>query len=315
MAKRKNKGNSLITSTIMFFLVMAFLLVKEFVTDSVSLGVTNRAEAAQQFEEGASLLEVHFLDVGQGDATLIAVPDENGGSDFILIDCGESFAKSDLLYALDEYNVDVIDLFVITHPHSDHMANASSVLEEYDVEKILMNDLEVSHSFYKNFESALKLEDAEVVYPAIGDKYAYGDLVLTVLGPGKDMDTEDLNNMSIVLRADYNKRSFLLMGDAEAESEYDLMDRFMQIKADVLKLGHHGSSTSSAEDFVDLVMPMYAVASCGLDNEYGHPHREVVSYLNKLRITLFRTDTDGYVFFYTDGNKLVYLTENNTAAK
>lgn len=299
----------------MFFLVVAFLLVKEFVTDSVSLGVTNRAEASQQFEEGAQLLEVHFLDVGQGDATLIVVPNESGGSDFILIDCGESFANSDLLYALNEYNVDEIDLFVITHPHSDHMANAATVLEEYDVEKILMNDLEVTHSFYKSFKKALELENAEVIYPKLGEVLRYGELELTVLGPGKDMEKDDLNNMSIVLRADYNKRSFLLMGDAETESEYDLMDRFMQIKADVLKLGHHGSSTSSAEDFIDLVMPMYAVASCGRDNEYGHPHREVISYLDKLRITLFRTDTDGYVSFYTDGSKLVYLTENNTAAK
>lgn len=249
-------------------------------------------------------LDVHFIDVGQGDASLILTPEGNA----MLIDTGESSEKELLIAYIESLGVDALDYLVLTHPHSDHIGGASAILSAFEVKAVLMPDAETDTATFLRVLEAIDEEGCGVTVPKVNDTVTLGSAVFTVLGPVDSY--RDLNDTSLVLRMDYGSTSFLFTGDAEVPSEEDMLARHPSsaFKADVLKLGHHGSSTSTSTEFLSAVLPTYAVASCGENNEYGHPHRETLSLLTNKNITLLRTDEDGSVVFTSNGSKVMLLT-------
>ena len=248
-------------------------------------------------------MAVHFLDVGQGDCSLIVMP--NGKT--VLIDASTNDEGENILEYLSLYDIDRIDFFVLTHPHADHIGGAKDIVEGIKVGKIVMPDVTTDTSVFENLLNAIDKKHIPVHIAEVGEIISLGNANLKVLAPVKK--TDDLNNMSIVLRLDYGNTSFIFTGDAEEPSESDMLDRFgkNEFKADVIKIGHHGASTSSSEEFLKAVSPEYAVISCGKENSYGHPHSETVSKLNDLGITYYRTDKVGNVVFSSDGESVKLL--------
>lgn len=239
----------------------------------------------------ASLL-VHFIDVGQGDAILIESCEAT-----LLIDGGRG---SELLSYLQEIGVEALDLIISTHPHADHIGGLIPVLEEIPVGRIYDSGRPHTTQTFFNFLTLIDELDIPYTVPSRGDMIGVGDLELEVLHPVDDVEYGNLNDSSIVVRLVYHEISFLFTGDIEEEAEKDLLSTCMN-KATILKVAHHGSSTSTGEEFIDVINPEVAIISCGRDNRYGHPHREILKLLEGKQIQLYRTDLHGHILLSTDG--------------
>jgi len=250
-------------------------------------------------------IEVHFIDVGQGDVELIMTSDGKT----VLIDSGTPESRTVLTGYLTDHGVKKIDYFVLTHPHADHIGGAAAVLDAFDVVNVIMTDAPTTTSTYKKVLQKIDEKDCGVIFAEAGKEYSLGEAKITILGPVSDY-SDDLNNTSIVLRLTYGRTAFMFTGDAEKKAEQDMLTKFpaSYFRADVLKLGHHGSSTSTSDGWFFAVSPEYAVISCGRNNDYGHPHREILSLLKKNGTTYFRTDTDGSIVMSSDGESVKIIS-------
>ena len=243
---------------------------------------------------------VHVIDVGQGDSILV-----KSGDHAMLIDAGERGNDQTILDYLKANSVEKLDYIVATHPHSDHIGSMPKVIEGIKVDNIIMPKLPKSlvptTSIYQKLIKAIKASGAKVISAKVGDTYTLGDAKITIVG---SVGTpEDLNNASVVMKVVYGKNSFLFTGDAEAKSEKQI-------------LGHHGSSTSTSEEFLKVVSPSLALISCGKDNDYGHPHKETIEKLEKYNISYERTDIKGTIVVGSDGEHLsTAFPDNKTAEK
>ena len=248
-------------------------------------------------------MAVHFLDVGQGDCSLIVLP--SGRT--VLIDASTNDEGDNIIEYLSYQKVKHIDYFVLTHPHADHIGSAKQIIETLSVGNVVMPDIETDTATFTNLLLAIDKKDIPIHVAKVGDIIKLDNANMKILGPVNK--TDDLNNMSIVLRLDYGKTSFMFTGDAEEPSEKDMLNKFSsgEFRADVLKVGHHGASTSSSLEFITAISPKYAVISCGKDNTYGHPHTETIKTLNKLGIKYYRTDKVGNVVFSSDGENVTLL--------
>lgn len=261
-----------------------------------------------QTEPSQNNLTVHFIDVGQGDSILVQTPQGN-----MLIDAGDNTQKKNLLAYLEEYGVTALDYAVATHPHSDHIGSMDDVLQALPVRSILMPRLSESNtpsnSSYQNFLTAVQQSGAKVIAAKPGMTFSMGQAEFTVLGPVSQ--AENINNMSVILRLDWGETSFLFTGDAESAEEKEILNGEYAdyLEADVLKLGHHGSTSSSSKKFLQAVEPTYGIISCGVDNDYGHPHRETLDKAEKLGIQILRTDEMGSIRFTSDGQRLRWEPE------
>ncbi len=248
-------------------------------------------------------MAVHFLDVGQGDCSLIVMP--NGQT--VLIDASTKDEADNILEYISNQNVTHINYFILTHPHADHIGSAQKIVETLSIGKIVMPDVETDTSTFEKLLIAIDKKNIPVHIAKVGDIIKLDNANMKIIGPVKK--TDDLNNMSIVLRLDYGKTSFIFTGDAEKPSEADMLDKFSssEFRADVIKIGHHGASTSNSTEFLSAVKPAYAVISCGKNNSYGHPHTETINTLNSHGIKYFRTDKVGNIVFSSDGEKVTLL--------
>ena len=237
---------------------------------------------------------VHYIDVGQGDCELII---DHGR--VMLIDAGEADAAQTVIAYLKQQKIETIDYVVATHPHSDHVGGLPSVIESFQIKNVIMPQLSKANTpttpTYKRMLTAVKKSGAKVIAAKPEAAYTLGEGRFTILAPMKQ--DEELNNMSVVLRLTYRQKSFLFMGDAETPVEKQILSKQYAVSCDVFKLGHHGSSTSNSEAFVSAAAPQYAIAECGKDNKYGHPHREIVALCKQLGIELLRTDKNGDIVF------------------
>lgn len=239
-------------------------------------------------------LKVHFLDVGQGDSIFIELPT----NETILIDASVKDASDKIINYLKEENVSKIDYVFATHPHSDHIGGMSAVINAFDIGQIYMPKAVTTTKTYENLLLTIKNKNLKIkTAKATNTIIDTDDLKLVVLAPNQD-SYESLNNYSIVLKLTYKEKSFLFMGDAETLSEKEITG---DVQADVLKVGHHGSRTSTSQAFLNKVNPSYAVISVGLNNDYKHPHQEVLDRLEKKNIKIYRTDQNGDIIFTTDG--------------
>ncbi len=245
--------------------------------------------------------QVHFIDVGQGDSELILLPDGKT----MLIDAGENGKGETVVNYLEELGVEKIDFLVGTHPHSDHIGGLDVVIENFQIGEIYMPRISGNTKTYEDVLEAISSKELKIKSAEKGKIiYESEDSLIEILGP-VEIDEGNLNNCSAIVKLTYKDKSFLFTGDAEKETE----EKLENVKADVLKVGHHGSSTSSSERFIKKVSPEYAVMSLGEDNDYGHPHKEVRQLFEKFNIKTYRTDECGTVIVKTDGEKITVETE------
>lgn len=246
-------------------------------------------------------LTVEVIDVGQGDSILLVSPEGRT----MLVDAGPAGAFDRIDAALRENGIHTLDVLVATHPHEDHIGSMAAVLDGYPVGAFYTIAEEQPTGSYAAMCAALERNGCPVYEAESGMTIPWAEsCAVTVLGPVRAYDAPtELNDLSVVLHVRYGETAVLLAGDAEARAENRMLDTFpaSMLRADVLKLGHHGSSTSTGYAFFLAVDPDYAVASCGKDNDYGHPHLETLSLLYDTHTAFYRTDCDGSVTFRLNG--------------
>lgn len=267
---------------------------------SAALGLTNPSVTA----EGE--LEIHFIDVDNADCILVRQQDKT-----LLIDAGESVTYERVERYLQDYGVTHLDLVIATHPHADHIGGMPNVLERFSVGEFVMSfmpdDATPTTKTYIRMLELLDEKDIPVREARVGDIYELGTARLQILGPIEE--TDEKNDMSVVTRLTFGDRAFLFTGDAESGVEKQLVNSGYTLSADVLKLGHHGSKTSSSSLFLKAVSPQCAIATCGADNDYSHPHREVLQRLDAMGITLYRADISGNIVITSDGETFKVSTD------
>lgn len=269
--------------------------------------LTGCAQQPQSLPENSSF-EVHYIDVGQADSALVLC---DGYS--MLID-GGNVADSDLVAAyLKKESIDELDYVICTHAHEDHVGGLSGALSVASAENILAPETVADTKAYKNFVSKAEAQGVPIEHPSAGDTFELGSSTVTILGPVKE-SADDLNNTSIVLKVTYGDTSFLFTGDAEYEEEHEILDAGYDISADVLKVGHHGSDTSTSYLWLREVMPEYAVISVGIDNSYGHPDETVLSRLRDEGAEIYRTDIQGDIIAVSDGKSVSITPSRNEGA-
>ena len=248
--------------------------------------------------------QLHFIDVGQGDCTLITMSEGN-----VLIDSGTNSSEEALKSYLDGLGITEFEYAVFTHPHADHIGGADMILEEYKVEKVLIPDVTATSSTYNKMMEGIEESGADLILATPEMTFSVGDMAFTVLAPNSK-GYEDDNNYSVVLKAVYGSTSFMFTGDAETASEGEILERFTleSLKCDLLKVGHHGAENATSQAFLDAVSPKYAVIQVGKGNTYDHPRAEILSRLNKAGVSYYRNDLEGTIVFVTDG---VNLTKKN----
>ncbi|MBQ8837104.1 MAG: MBL fold metallo-hydrolase [Clostridia bacterium] len=249
-------------------------------------------------------LRVHFLDIGQGDCALVETSDG-----YILIDAGETDSKDPIIEYIDSMGITQFEYAIFTHPHSDHIGSASTLLEKYTFNNVILPNAVSTTKIYEKLLDAVETEGCEVILGEAGKSFTLGDALIEIFAPTSDYDADDLNNMSIVAKLTYGDVSFLFTGDAEKKSEKAILSAKYDVSADVLKVGHHGSNTSSCEEFLNAVAPTVAVISAGEDNEYGHPHSETVQRLDELKADMYVTYEVGNIVISTDGVAFGVSTE------
>ncbi len=250
-------------------------------------------------------MSVHVLDVGKADSIFLTCEGKN-----ILIDAGETNIYDVVNEYLRKLNIKTIDLLVLTHQHSDHVGSMSKIVDEFDVKSFMMPQLkdEMIPTFisYEKLLNSLDKKNMHIDKPEVGTSYNIGNMKLDILAPCKQYD--DMNSNSIVFKATYKNKSFLFTGDAGEESEKDMISAGLNLKADVLKVGHHGSKTATSEDFLNNVNPSYAVISVGEDRN-KLPKKITIERLKEHKIKTYRTDIDGTVVFATDGEDIKVFCE------
>lgn len=284
---------------LIFLAVVLLLLLAAWLRDTVP------THSEVELPDG-SYLRVDYVDVGQADFIVV----ECDGV-FMTID-GGNVDDSQLVYSyLRERGIDEVETVVITHAHEDHCGGVSAILNAVTAEKVYCPVTEYDSSAFRNVVKAVQAQGLEITVPVVGELFTLGSAQVQVIGPVKSYDSP--NDTSIVLRITFGERAFLFTGDAEMTSEKDIMDAGFDISADVLKVGHHGSSTSTSYLWLRSVAPTYAIISSNRTEEpdYNHPHKEVVSRLRDADTIVYRTDLQGTITCITDGRDLAFTVTRN----
>ena len=254
-----------------------------------------------------SPLTIHYIDVGQADATLFTF-DEHA----ILFDTGD-WKRNDTIDYLEQMGITDLDLIIISHPDADHIGQLPEIIDTFHVEEVWMSGNESSSQvFQRSIESILN-HDINYHEPQVGESFAIGDLEMVVVYPLNK--TGQTNEESLSVFFTYGSHHFLFTGDADSKAESEMLQINENLRADVLHIGHHGSNTSSGQSFIHAVKPKIAIISVGADNSYGHPHPDVLKRLENAGIRIYRTDLHGTIQLTTDGNNYSIKTVKAKTAK
>ena len=295
--KNEKKIRKIICIIIGIIIVLFILLNGDFINNATA-SVSNINNSNENNNVDGSL-SVHFIDVGQGDCIYI-----NQGEYNMLIDAGNNEDGEKLVSYLKSLNVNGFDYVIGTHPHEDHIGGMDDIINNFEIDNYYMPD---KLSTTKTFEDVLDALDAKGLsynVPKIDDEFKLGDATFKVIYSGDD--TNDINDSSIVLKMTYGDNTFLFTGDATSNVEEIILNK--DIKSDVLKVAHHGSSYSSTTEFLDKVDPKYAIISVGKNNSYNHPASITLQKLSNRDIKVYRTDLDGTIIFTSDGTNLSVQT-------
>ena len=260
------------------------------------------ASAGQTLDENAPL-QVHFIDVGQALSVLVECDGQ-----FMLYDGGNVDDGSLVVSYLQQQGVEELQYVFCSHAHEDHVGGLAAALAYFPAHHVYAPVTEADTKCFRDFVKYTQQQGLAVEVPAAGTVWQLGSATITQLGPVAQYS--DTNDTSLVLRLDYGSTSFLLTGDMEADAERDLVNTGANQKADVLQLGHHGSSTSTSYIFLNSVLPEMGVISCGVNNKYGHPHEETLSILRDAGVDVYRTDLLGTITIGSDGQNYTVGTEH-----
>lgn len=277
---------------------------------SVEIVLGPEETAVSTVIRGDNTLAVHFIDVGQADCALI----ECGGA-YVLIDGGNRDDGQKVISYLQSCGVEELEAVICTHAHEDHVGGLPAVLAVYPTAAVYAPTKTYASNVFDDFMYYVDQQRLEVIIPAPGDSFKLGEAEITVLGPVKSY--AETNDTSIVAMVEFYNNRFLFTGDMEVAAENDMLDYWgdaQEWDVDVLKVGHHGSSTSSGYRFVYETDPEYAIISCGKDNSYGHPHDEIVDRYKDAGVPMLRTDELGTILAVSDGNEITITWENQHAA-
>ena len=276
-------------------------------TAAPTVAVTLPPETEEPTEPPQEGLTVHFIDVGQADGFLLECDGE-----YAVIDGGYPEGGEKMVEYMEELGVEELELVVGTHMHGDHIGGLPLILDTYPTENVWSRPITFLNDYVRNFRDAVARQRIPLHVPEVGEVFELGDATITVLGPVKDQ-YEDLNDTSIVLMVQYGDIRFLFTGDMEMIAETDLLDSGADVKADVLKVGHHGSYSSTSYHFLREVAPTYAVISVGGNNDYRHPHTDPLSRLRDAEVIVYRTDKMYDIVAYTDGTEIEFTWDNTFA--
>lgn len=251
-------------------------------------------------------LSVHFIDVGQGDSILI----ESSGH-YMLIDAGENSKGILVKNYLYDLGVKKLDYLIGTHPHSDHIGGLDDIIKAFEIDKIIMPDVVHTTKTFEDVIDAISDKNLKITKAITGNTYNLGDASFTIIAPNSST-YDNLNDYSVGIKLINGNNSFIFTGDAEKASEKEMLNSGIALSADLLKLGHHGSSTSNHKDFLDRIAPTYAVITVGADNSYGHPHDEILQEMMDRNIQVFRTDIQETIIAHSDGKSITINKEPYT---
>lgn len=284
----KKKTKELISTIIVILLALIFGTATQ---DNTQASKTTLFEASED-------LNVYFIDVGQADCILIINQDKS-----MLIDAGNNEDGKQVVEFIKDKGITRLNYVIGTHPHEDHIGGLDNVINEFEIENILLPDITTTTKTFEDVIDAVANNNLEITVPDIGDKFEFGESDFEI--KSTIIDKSNLNLASLVIRLEFGNTSFLFMGDAETENEKSCSWE----KTTVLKVGHHGSNTSSSSSFLKQIQPEIAVIMVGVDNDYGHPKKEILNRLKNLKTQIYRTDEDGTILITSDGNQCKVQTE------
>lgn len=283
----------LLVAVLSLFLTKNFIPIDKVFEES---GLRNTQQAS------ADKMYVSFIDVGQGNCTLL-----RRGGKAILVDSGEVGAAQTVINYIKNLGIDELNCVLVTHPHTDHMGAMTKILYEFKIDDLIMPEIpeEIipTNKTYEKFLTAVSDNAGNVIAAKPGETYSYGEMKLEIFAPLRDYD--NLNDMSAVSRISYGDTSVMFTGDATTTVEKDLLKKNINYSATVLNVGHHGSKTSSSEAWLRAVNPKYAVICCGVNNDYGHPHSLITKRLEEFGIEYFETDLLGTIVFESDSKNFI----------
>jgi Predicted hydrolase (metallo-beta-lactamase superfamily) len=295
----KKKVINILNKLVLLIMLLAFV----FTFNACNLNLGNQDKNKIQ-ELGENQLAVTFIDVGQGDAILIEI-----NKHYMLIDTGTSEHRDKLISVLSARGIEQFDYVIGTHPHEDHIGSLAYIIKEYDINTLIMPRKAHTTRTFENIVAEIENQDMRVTLPVLGDKYLMGGAKFTIVSTG-DGYGDNLNNHSVGIRLEYGDTSFIMAGDAERQAELDMSETGIYLGSDVLKVNHHGSGSSTTDDWIYAVMPAYAVISLGKDNTYGHPDKGVMERLENNGIKIFRTDESGDIIAISDGTSIQWQLGN-----
>lgn len=276
-----------------YFSLLLIIIISIFITSGCTSSISSNTT------EPYNGLKVHYIDVGQGDSELIQVNGKN-----LLIDAGPNESRDKLMSYLKKQNIKKFDYVIATHPDEDHIGGMGDVIKKYPIDKFYTPKKIVNTRTFKYMIQQLRNKNMKIDTPEPRIKLDLGKNTTAEMLAPNSMNYPDTNNYSVVLKITYGNTKFLFTGDAEKTSESEMIDKGYDLSADVLKVGHHGSSGSTSQQFLDKVDPKIAIISCGKNNKYGHPHKKTINKLKKKNIQIYRTDVDGTIILMSNGSKI-----------
>lgn len=270
----------------------------------VANGVVSKSVASQIKKIDIKNMEVHFIDVGQADSILI-----KKGNESMLIDAGNNWDGDKIVKYLKEQNITKLKYLIGTHPHADHIGGMDTIIDNFEIEKIILPNVTTNTKTFEDVLDSIIKKGLSITPAKAGSVYDLNGSEIRTLAPNAK-EYGNLNNYSVVVKVTNGSNAFLFTGDAEEISEREMIGKYSNLlKSDVLKLGHHGSNTSTTQEFLDIVNPKYAVITVGKGNRYGHPDEEILNRLKIKGINLFRTDVDGNIIAVSDGDSISFKKE------
>ena len=302
--KKKNKP---ITSLILCIGVLVQLVTSSSFRTSISNAkanidnISNKRDEAKKIVSNSDTLKVYITDVGQADSILI-----RDGNYNMLIDAGNNSDGEKIVKYYKELGITSFKYVFASHPHEDHIGGMDDIINNFDIENFYMPDKLSTTKTFEDMLDALERKNLKYIVPKVNDKLSLNNSNIDVICVGSD--ESDINDSSIVLKLNYFSNSFLFTGDLGSNKEKEILNSGANIKADVLKVGHHGSSYSTASLFLDKVNPSFAAISVGKNNIYKHPATSTLEKLNKKGIKVYRTDLDGTILFESNGKDISVST-------
>ena len=251
-------------------------------------------------------LQIHFIDVGQADSILIIQGEHN-----MLIDAGTNEAGEKVVEYVNSQNIDEFEYVIGTHPHEDHIGGLDNVIENFNIKTLLFPKVTSTTKTFEDVVNIATSKNLKFTAPVVGKIYSLGDATFEILAPN-DEKYSSTNNYSIVIKLTYGKNSFLFTGDAEELSEKEILEKDFDVSADLLKIGHHGSNTSTCDEFLDAVNPKYAVICVGQNNTYDHPVKSTMEKLKNNNIAVYRTDEQGDIVATCDGENITFNVDKGS---